>query len=96
MTRQQWIVPAADLSLKIFNTDQGSQFTSEAFTGVLKRAGVVISMDGRGRAFDLYLCRASLAQRQAQGRVPQWRLNDGRLDAGADRVKLQKEQHQAG
>ena len=37
---------------EIFNTDQGSQFTSEAFTGVLKRAGVVISMDGRGRAFD--------------------------------------------
>lgn len=37
---------------EVFNTDQGSQFTSEAFTGVLKREGVVISMDGRGRAFD--------------------------------------------
>ena len=37
---------------EIFNTDQGSQFTSEAFTGVLKREGIVISMDGRGRAFD--------------------------------------------
>src|SRR5450759_5279418 len=37
---------------EIFNSDQGSQFTSEAFTGVLKREGVVISMDGRGRAFD--------------------------------------------
>jgi putative transposase len=36
----------------IFNTDQGSQFTSETFTGVLKRAGVDISMDGRGRALD--------------------------------------------
>ena len=36
----------------IFNTDQGSQFTSEAFTGILKREGVVISMDGRGRVFD--------------------------------------------
>lgn len=36
----------------IFNTDQGSQFTSEAFTGVLKRAGIAISMDGRGRALD--------------------------------------------
>ena len=71
---------------EIFNTDQGSQFTSEAFTGVLKRAGVVISMDGRGRAFDLYLCRASLAQRQARGRVPQWLLNDGRLDARADQI----------
>jgi len=37
---------------EIFNSDQGSQFTSDAFTGVLKREGVTISMDGRGRAFD--------------------------------------------
>ena len=37
---------------EMFNSDQGSQFTSEAFTGVLKREGIVISMDGRGRAFD--------------------------------------------
>ena len=37
---------------EIFNSDQGSQFTSLAYTAVLKRAGVVISMDGRGRAFD--------------------------------------------
>ena len=37
---------------EIFNSDQGSQFTSAAFTAVLKREGVVISMDGRGRAFD--------------------------------------------
>ena len=36
----------------IFNTDQGSQFTSEAFTGVLSQAGIAISMDGVGRAFD--------------------------------------------
>ena len=36
----------------IFNSDQGSQFTSAAFTEVLQREGVVISMDGRGRAFD--------------------------------------------
>ncbi|MCP5117729.1 MAG: IS3 family transposase, partial [bacterium] len=34
---------------EIFNTDQGSQFTSFEFTGVLKDAGVAISMDGRGR-----------------------------------------------
>ena len=32
----------------IFNTDQGSQFTSEAFTGVLLKRGIAISMDGRG------------------------------------------------
>ena len=32
----------------IFNTDQGSQFTSEAFTGLLKQHGIRISMDGQG------------------------------------------------
>jgi putative transposase len=37
---------------RIFNTDQGSQFTSEAFTGRLAGAGIAISMDGRGRALD--------------------------------------------
>ena len=37
---------------EISNTDQGSQFTSEAYTGRLKAAGVAISMDGRGRALD--------------------------------------------
>ena len=37
---------------EIFNTDQGSQFTSFEFTGVRKAAGVAISMDGRGRCMD--------------------------------------------
>jgi len=37
---------------EIFNTDQGSQFTSLDFTGALKDAGVAISMDGRGRYMD--------------------------------------------
>jgi len=36
----------------IFNTDQGAQFTSEAFTGVLKRHDIQISMDGKGRWVD--------------------------------------------
>ena len=36
----------------IFNTDQGSQFTSFDFTGLLKDAGVTISMDGRSRCMD--------------------------------------------
>ena len=36
----------------IFNTDQGSQFTSLAFTEVLTDAGVKISMDGKGRWMD--------------------------------------------
>jgi putative transposase len=37
---------------KIFNTDQGAQFTSAAFTDKLEKAGVAISMDGRGRFMD--------------------------------------------
>jgi putative transposase len=37
---------------EIFNTDQGSQFTSPRFSGVLQQAGVRISMDGRGRWMD--------------------------------------------
>lgn len=37
---------------QIFNTDQGAQFTSQAFTGRLQQADVQISMDGRGRALD--------------------------------------------
>ena len=37
---------------EIFNTDQGSQFTSDLYTGYLERAKIQISMDGRGRALD--------------------------------------------
>lgn len=37
---------------EIFNTDQGSQFTSDSFTGVLIKNNIMISMDGRGRALD--------------------------------------------
>ena len=37
---------------EIFNTDQGSQFTDDDFTGVLRAHGVAISMDGRGRFAD--------------------------------------------
>ena len=37
---------------EIFNTDQGSPFTSDDFTGTLKRHGVTISMDGKGRCMD--------------------------------------------
>lgn len=37
---------------EVFNSDQGSQFTSCAFTDVLREAGIRISMDGRGRAYD--------------------------------------------
>ena len=37
---------------QIFNTDQSSQFTSEAFTSMLLAQGVQVSMDGRGRCMD--------------------------------------------
>jgi putative transposase len=37
---------------EIFNTDQGSQFTSPRFTGLLTEAGIRVSMDGRGRWMD--------------------------------------------
>jgi putative transposase len=37
---------------EVFNTDQGAQFTAEAFTGRLVSAGVAVSMDGRGRCLD--------------------------------------------
>ena len=37
---------------EIFNTDQGAQYTSEAFTAVLRRHEVQISMDGKGRWVD--------------------------------------------
>lgn len=42
------LYPAPD----IFNTDQGAQFTSNGFTGVLKDHGITISMDGKGRCMD--------------------------------------------
>ena len=37
---------------EIFNTDQGTQYTSPVFTGILEKANIKISMDGRGRALD--------------------------------------------
>jgi putative transposase len=37
---------------EIFNTDQGSQFTSDGFTGTLRESGIRISMDGKGRWMD--------------------------------------------
>lgn len=37
---------------EIFNTDQGSQFTSEGFVGILLQHGIKVSMDGKGRALD--------------------------------------------
>jgi putative transposase len=57
MLETEFCVAALEWALQggcpeIFNTDQGAQFTSAAFTGRLDAAGVRISMDGRGRALD--------------------------------------------
>lgn len=50
LTALEWALEKA--CPEIFNTDQGAQFTSEAFTGRLEARGITISMDGRGRAMD--------------------------------------------
>ncbi len=54
---------------EIFNTDQGSQFTGAAFTGVLADNGIAISMDGKGRLAGQRVRRAAVAQRQIRGGV---------------------------
>ena len=52
---------------KIFNTDQGSQFTSVGFTRVLLKQGVSISMDGKGSWRDDLFVERLVAQRQIRG-----------------------------
>ena len=51
---------------EIFNTDQGSQFTSAAFTDVLVAADVRISMDGRGRWMDNVFIERLMAEPEAR------------------------------
>jgi putative transposase len=63
---------------EIFNTDQGSQFTSDDFTGTLERHGVTISMDGKGRY-------TAVAQPQIRGGLPQ-RLCQRRRGQGRHRL----------
>lgn len=48
---------------EIFNTDQGSQFTTPRFTGLLEERLIRISMDGRGRWLDERLMRRIMARR---------------------------------
>jgi putative transposase len=50
MAALQWAL--SEVQPEIFNSDQGSQFTSESFTSLLLAHGIDISMDGRGRAMD--------------------------------------------
>ena len=55
---------------EIFNTDQGSQFTSFAFTGRLQAPGIRISMDGRGRCMDNIFIERLVALAQIRGGLP--------------------------
>src|SRR5712692_10175521 len=56
---------------EIFNTDQGAEFTSEAFTGVLRAAEVRISMDGKGRCLDnVFVERLGVAAACSPGMRP--------------------------
>ena len=54
---------------EIFNTDQGSQFTGQTFTGALAGNGVAISNGRQRRLARQRVCRAALAQRQIRGGV---------------------------
>jgi putative transposase len=47
-------------SPEVFNTDQGSQFTSPNFVSELTDRGIKVSMDGRGRAFWKYVCHSGM------------------------------------
>ena len=56
---------------EIFNTDQGSQFTGSAFTGVLASNGIAMSMDGKGAWPDNVFVEQAVAQRQVRGGLSQ-------------------------
>ena len=62
----------------IFNTDQGSQFTSEAFTTVLLNRGVQISRDSAGAYLGKRVRRAAVEEREARGGVPKGMRECGR------------------
>ena len=55
---------------EVFNTDQGAQFTSLAFTGRVLESGAECSMDGRGRCLDNVFIERLLAVAEVRGGVP--------------------------
>ncbi len=66
---------------EIFNSDQGSPFTSEKFTGELPAREIAISRDGRGRCRGQHLYRAAVAVAQIRRGVPEGvRLGEGSVD----------------
>ena len=54
----------------VFNTDQGSQFTGKAFTGLLEKHGIKISMDGKGSYRDNLFIERLMADSEIRGGVP--------------------------
>ena len=56
---------------EVFNTDQGSQFTSREFTQILQDHSVKISVDGRGRYQDNILSRAAMEDGEVRGGLPE-------------------------
>ena len=56
---------------EVFNTDQGSQFTSLEFTQVLKNRGVRVSMDGKGQVPGQHLRGAAVAEGVVRGGLPE-------------------------
>src|SRR5262249_21406354 len=80
---------------EVSNTDQGVQFTAEAFTGRLESAGVAVSMDGRGRALDnVFVERLWRAVKyediyiQGYEEVPELRCGPGRYFAFYNHARL--------
>ena len=55
----------------VFNTDQGSQFTSREFTQILQDRRVKISMDGRGQVPGQHTCRAAMEDGEVRGSLPE-------------------------
>jgi hypothetical protein len=72
---------------EIFNTDQGSQFTSLAFTSVLRREEIAISMDGPRRMARQCRRRTPVALGEVRGGLPAC-LRGGQRSAGIDRSVL--------
>ena len=71
---------------QVFNTDQGSQFTSGEFTQVLQEHGVKISMDGKGRYSDNHLRGAVLAHGEVRGGLPESLCQRHRSPQGTGRL----------
>ena len=79
---------------EIFNTDQGSQFTGEAFTDALKARGVAISMDGKGAWRDnVFVERLWRSRQVRRGLSPRLRL--GQPGQGGHRALHRFLQHRA-